>query len=175
MFPAGGVALAVGVGVAPGGGSGIPLRPQAASINPAAVSAASAKTTLKRLKAKRPVPQKLLQHSRSHRGGEILAITPCHRVYYSCRRNSAFTFKTLEPAPGLGAHAVRRGAAVDLPAFHRSLDRKDAENRFGDARLDRLHGRERQFIERDAGGGRLGDDPAGDMVSLAKRQLERRA
>jgi hypothetical protein len=79
--PAGGVALVEGIGVEPGGGSGGPLRPHAASANAAAVSTISAKATLRRLKAKRLVPQELLQHSRSHRSGEILAITPCHRVY----------------------------------------------------------------------------------------------
>ena len=40
---------------------------------------------------------------------------------------------------GLRAHVVRRSAAIDCAAFDRCIDRKHAEYRFGDARLDLLH------------------------------------
>ena len=79
----------------------------------------------------------------------------------------------LEPAFGLRAHVPRRGAAVDRPAFHGFFCGQHAEDRLGDPRLDRLHDFERQLLERQAGLRRLGDDPAGDVVRLAERQLER--
>ena len=48
-----GVVEAIGDGVPPGGGSGGPLRPQAASIKAAAVKATSAKAMLRRLRTKK--------------------------------------------------------------------------------------------------------------------------
>src|SRR5208282_74754 len=66
-----------------GGGSSGPLRPQADRPSAAATSTASANLTLKRSKAKRrsPPASATRHHSRSNRSGEILAITPCQRVY----------------------------------------------------------------------------------------------
>ena len=66
-----------------GGGSSGPLRPHADRPSAVATSTASANLTLKRLRAKRrstPAPA-TRNHSRSNRSGEILAITPCQRVY----------------------------------------------------------------------------------------------
>jgi hypothetical protein len=76
-------AEAAGGGGTEGGGSSGPLRPQADRPRAAATSTASANLTLKRSRAKRrstPAPA-TRNHSRSNRSGEILAITPCQRVY----------------------------------------------------------------------------------------------
>jgi hypothetical protein len=67
-----------------GGGSSGPMRPQADRPSAtAATSTTSANGTLTRSKAKGRSTQvaETHQHSRSDRSGEILAITPCQRVY----------------------------------------------------------------------------------------------
>src|SRR5690242_514441 len=54
-------------------------------------------------------------------------------------KSGFFLFQPAQPFFGLRAHVFRGGAAKAHPAFHRPVDRQDAEDILVDARLDLLH------------------------------------
>ena len=75
----------------PAAGAAVPLRPQAASVSAGGTQRGKCQrqhsSDLKDQKTRSPRSLLDVQDSRSHRGGEILARTPCHRVYYPAGRN----------------------------------------------------------------------------------------
>src|SRR5262249_1008555 len=77
----------------------------------------------------------------------------------------------LKPPVRLSANIFRGGAAVAGAAFHRIVGAKHRKDVVGDALLDRLHGSERQSVERNILRRRLGHDSLGDMMRLAERHV----
>src|SRR5262249_40928458 len=113
----------------PGGGSSGPLRPHPDSSR----AAANAPNRARRRQAGR------------FTGDSRIAATIADRVEISplsaAGRNAfpPLLLQPLEPALGLRAHVLRRGAAVAHPTRDRTLDREHVEHGLGDARLDLLH------------------------------------
>src|SRR5262249_4363452 len=64
------------------------------------------------------------------------------------RSLSAPLCQGLKPPVRLPAHILRGGAAMTGAAFHRIVDGEHREHVLGNALLDRLHGGERQLVER---------------------------
>src|SRR5215510_5112093 len=62
----------------------------------------------------------------------------------SWRALAGLLVEQFQPFFGLGADLPRRGAAKAGTAGNRTLDRQHGKDLVGDARLDRLHGGERQ-------------------------------
>ena len=76
-----------------------------------------------------------------------------------------------QPKPGLCADVFGRGAAKTGAAAHRVFDSENRENILADARLDGLHFGEGEFFKRLFLRRRDGNEAAGDVVRLAKRQF----
>src|SRR3974377_1494143 len=85
------------------------------------------------------------------------------------KHSSAFSRQSLEPFACLAAHVFRRGTPVADPALHPVVAGQHGESLLVEARLDRAQLLECQAVEPDAISGRLGDDPAGNMMGLAER------
>src|SRR5262245_55799480 len=82
-------------------------------------------------------------------------------------------FELAQPFFGLPAHIFGRGTTKARPALYRTADRENGEYVVVDSRFHLTHNREGQPVQGDARAGRLGDDPARDVVRFAKWNLQR--
>src|ERR1700745_3833779 len=172
---------AEGTAAGPGGGSSGPARPQAVNASATKPNEMSAASRICPLVPAQAGTQRWIPAFAGMSGdtARVKALPSTFMPFYHsaaagrhCVGQSLpgrlLLAEPLEPALGLAAHILRRGAAQHNQAFDRIGDREHSENGFRDPRLDRLHGLERQFFKGDALAGRLGDDSAGDMMRFAE-------
>src|SRR5262245_1467496 len=128
-----------------GGGSSPPLRPQPA--RPRAATSAPIAAILSRLR-----PDDGINRQPSRSEGILSDRTEAATAWrpVPCRQEYSLTLlaEQLEPSVGFPPHVLWRRSAVADAALHRIVDREHGEHILADALLDRLHGGERQPVQR---------------------------